>query len=134
LEKEIYYFVALIVAIMVFMIILVVIVWYDCLNPLLFKSLTSYFRATYLRKAHPDWINVPTLIVDCVSVAVAFIPEGLPIAVTARFVMPSTFTRKHVDSDPQSHHHCQSHEAEQDPVQVAEDCRDPGLSQCHLFG
>jgi sodium/potassium-transporting ATPase subunit alpha len=28
---------------------------------------------------------VAALIVDCVSVAVAFIPEGLPIAVTARY-------------------------------------------------
>lgn len=36
-----------------------------------------------MRKDHPDFINVPTLIVDCVSVAIAFIPEGLPIAVTA---------------------------------------------------
>lgn len=26
---------------------------------------------------------MPTLIVDCVSVAIAFIPEGLPIALTA---------------------------------------------------
>lgn len=37
-------------------------------------------RAAWLRKDHPGWIDVPLLIVDCVSVAVAFIPEGLPIA------------------------------------------------------
>jgi sodium/potassium-transporting ATPase subunit alpha len=57
----------MIVAIMLTMIIVVLIVW-----------------GVWLRKAHPDWITVPVLIIDCVSVAVAFIPEGLPIAVTAR--------------------------------------------------
>ncbi|KAK5125068.1 hypothetical protein LTR85_001259 [Meristemomyces frigidus] len=66
LQKEIYYFVGIIVALMLTMIIVVIAVW-----------------AGWLRKAHPDWISVPVLIVDCVSVAVAFIPEGLPIAVTA---------------------------------------------------
>ncbi|BGO93751.1 hypothetical protein NBRC10512v2_006066 [Rhodotorula toruloides] len=40
------------------------------------------FWAAFLRRRHPDFINVPTLIVDCVSVAVAFIPEGLPFCVT----------------------------------------------------
>lgn len=45
--------------------------------------LTDVLRAAYLRKSHPDWISVPLLIVDCVSVAIAFIPEGLPIALTA---------------------------------------------------
>ncbi|TFK59554.1 calcium ATPase [Pluteus cervinus] len=36
----------------------------------------------WLRRDHPGFINVPTLLVDCVSVMVAFIPEGLPICVT----------------------------------------------------
>ncbi|KAF2239689.1 calcium ATPase [Viridothelium virens] len=63
LEKEIYYFVAAIVSVMTTMVVVVVIVW-----------------ATWLRKDHADWMDVPVLIVDCVSVAVAFIPEGLPIA------------------------------------------------------
>ena len=45
--------------------------------------LTDVLRAAYLRKSHPDWISVPLLIVDCVSVTIAFIPEGLPIALTA---------------------------------------------------
>ncbi|BGP34191.1 hypothetical protein JCM10296v2_006006 [Rhodotorula toruloides] len=36
----------------------------------------------FLRRRHPDFINVPTLIVDCVSVALAFIPEGPPFCVT----------------------------------------------------
>lgn len=67
LEREIYYFVACIVTVMIVMIILVIIVW-----------------SAWLNKEHNEWINVPALVVSCVSVAVAFIPEGLPIAVTAR--------------------------------------------------
>lgn len=77
LEKEIYYFVAVIVSIMLFMVLIVIIVW-----------------ASWLRKSHPDWINVPTLIVDCVSVAVAFIPEGLPIAVTASLTIVANVMKK----------------------------------------
>ena len=50
--------------------------------------------AAWLRKAHPDWISVPVLIVDCVSVAVAFIPEGLPIAVTASLTICAQIMRK----------------------------------------
>ncbi|BGP26479.1 sodium/potassium-transporting ATPase subunit alpha [Rhodotorula toruloides] len=40
------------------------------------------FWAAFLRRKHPEFINVPTLVVGCVSVAVAFIPEGLPFCVT----------------------------------------------------
>ncbi|SGY20643.1 BQ5605_C016g08112 [Microbotryum silenes-dioicae] len=40
------------------------------------------FWAAFLRRKHPDFINVPTLLIDCVSVAIAFIPEGLPVCVT----------------------------------------------------
>lgn len=61
LEREIYYFVGIIVTIMVTMVVLVIGVW-----------------AGWLRKDHPGWISVPMLIVDCVSVAVAFIPEVRP--------------------------------------------------------
>ncbi|KAH0310243.1 cation-transporting ATPase pacL, partial [Aureobasidium melanogenum] len=77
LQKEIYIFVGIITALMVSMIILVIIVW-----------------AAWLRKDHPDWINVPTLIVDCVSIAVAFIPEGLPIAVTASLTITAGIMKK----------------------------------------
>lgn len=38
--------------------------------------------AAWLRRDHPGFITVPVLIIDCVSVAVAFIPEGLPFCVT----------------------------------------------------
>ena len=51
-------------------------------------------RAVWLRKDHPSWINVPTLIVDCVSVAIAFIPEGLPIALTASLTITANLMRK----------------------------------------
>jgi len=37
---------------------------------------------------------VPTLIVDCVSVAIAFIPEGLPIALTASLTITANTMRK----------------------------------------
>jgi P-type E1-E2 ATPase len=51
-------------------------------------------RAAWLRKAHPEWINVPTLIVNCVSVAIAFIPEGLPIAITAGLTITANMMKK----------------------------------------
>jgi sodium/potassium-transporting ATPase subunit alpha len=51
-------------------------------------------RASYLRISYPGWINVPTLIVDCVSVAIAFIPEGLPIALTASLTITAKLMRK----------------------------------------
>jgi len=51
-------------------------------------------RASYLRTSYPDWINVPTLIVDCVSVAIAFIPEGLPIALAASLTITANLMGK----------------------------------------
>ncbi|KAB2580769.1 putative h k atpase alpha protein [Lasiodiplodia theobromae] len=77
LEKEIYYFVGIIVTIMITMVVIVIAVW-----------------AGWLRRDHPDWINVSLLIVDCVSVAVAFIPEGLPIAVTASLTIVANIMRQ----------------------------------------
>ncbi|KAK3984747.1 hypothetical protein QBC44DRAFT_336401 [Cladorrhinum sp. PSN332] len=77
LEREVLNFVYVICSIMVAMIILVVILW-----------------AAWLRKTHPDWINVPNLIVACVSVAVAFIPEGLPVALTASLTISANMMRK----------------------------------------
>ncbi|KAK3328077.1 hypothetical protein B0T19DRAFT_182658 [Cercophora scortea] len=77
LEREVLNFVIVICSIMFTMIILVVILW-----------------ASWLRRDYPDWINVPTLIVDCVSVAVAFIPEGLPVALTASLTISANMMRK----------------------------------------
>lgn len=59
------------------------------------RSILTIARATWLRKDHPDWINVPNLIISCVSVAVAFIPEGLPVAVTASMTISANMMRKH---------------------------------------
>ncbi|KAK0636109.1 hypothetical protein B0T17DRAFT_482038 [Bombardia bombarda] len=77
LEREVLNFVYVICSIMLSMIILVIILW-----------------ASWLRRVYPNWINVPTLIVDCVSVAVAFIPEGLPIALTASLTISANMMRK----------------------------------------
>jgi len=77
LEREVFNFVLIICSIMFLMITIVVILW-----------------AAWLRKSYPDWINVPTLIVDCVSVAIAFIPEGLPIALTASLTISANMMRK----------------------------------------
>ncbi|KAH6894216.1 hypothetical protein B0T10DRAFT_527113 [Thelonectria olida] len=78
LEREVFNFVMVICSIMVLMIIIVVIIW-----------------ATWLHKKYPDWINVPNLIISCVSVAVAFIPEGLPVALTASMTISANMMRKH---------------------------------------
>ncbi|KAH6692711.1 calcium-transporting ATPase [Plectosphaerella plurivora] len=77
LEREVLNFVLIICAIMVVVIIAVVVVW-----------------AAWLRRVHPDWINVSNLIISCVSVAVAFIPEGLPVAVTASMTISANMMRK----------------------------------------
>ncbi|KAI9832078.1 MAG: hypothetical protein M1826_002406 [Phylliscum demangeonii] len=77
LQKEIYRFVLIIVSFMVAVILLVIVLW-----------------AAWLRKSHASWINVPTLIVDLVSVAVAFVPEGLPVAVTASLTITANTMRR----------------------------------------
>ncbi|KAJ6103579.1 hypothetical protein N7486_003801 [Penicillium sp. IBT 16267x] len=77
IEKEVFRFVALIFAIMVTWIVILASVW-----------------GGWLHKAHPDYIDVPTLIVDCVSVAIAYIPEGLPIAVTASLTITANLMKK----------------------------------------
>ncbi|KAF4447185.1 H+/K+-exchanging ATPase [Fusarium austroafricanum] len=77
LEKEVLYFVLIIASIMITMIAVVCIIW-----------------GAFLRKKHPDFINVPTLIVNCVSVAIAFIPEGLPIAITAGLTITANLMKK----------------------------------------
>lgn len=51
-------------------------------------------RAAWLRRDYPDWISVPNLIISCVSVAVAFIPEGLPVATTASLTIAANMMKK----------------------------------------
>lgn len=76
MQWEILRFVIFTVSVIVALIVLVVILW-----------------AAWLRKDHKGWINVPTLIVDIVSVAVAFIPEGLPIALTTCLIITASKMR-----------------------------------------
>lgn len=77
LQRELLYFISLIVGIMLVMIITVIIVW-----------------AAWLRIDHPGWITGAMLIVNCVSVAVAFIPEGLPIAITASLTITAKIMKR----------------------------------------
>lgn len=77
IQKEILRFVILTTCIIFSLIVLVIILW-----------------AAWLRQDHHDWINVPTLIVDIVSVAVAFMPEGLPIALTTCLIITANAMRK----------------------------------------
>ncbi|KAI5950947.1 hypothetical protein KGF54_004021 [Candida jiufengensis] len=64
LQKEIFYFVAFISGVILFLIILTIIIW-----------------CAWLHKDYPDWINVSSLIIDLVSFAVATIPESLPVSI-----------------------------------------------------
>ncbi|KAK0528291.1 hypothetical protein OC834_004105 [Tilletia horrida] len=65
LQREIFLFVVTISSIAAALCVLCVIIW-----------------GAYLRPKHPGFMSVSQLIVNVVSIAVAFIPEGLPIAVT----------------------------------------------------
>ncbi|KAF2692005.1 calcium ATPase [Lentithecium fluviatile CBS 122367] len=77
LQKEILRFVLIISSFIGCVVLLIIILW-----------------AAWLRKSHPKWINVPLLIVSCVSAAVAFIPEGLPIALTTSLTIVANIMRK----------------------------------------
>lgn len=77
LQKEIIRFVFLIVTLMITMNIIVIGVW-----------------AGYIRSAYPDYMPPALLIVNIVSVAIAFVPEGLPIALTASLTITANIMRK----------------------------------------
>jgi sodium/potassium-transporting ATPase subunit alpha len=98
IEKEVLRFVLLIFIIMVTWIVILASVWYVTPHELRYPTNASRFlpitRGGWLHKAHPDYINVATLIVDCVSVAIAYIPEGLPIAVTASLTITANLLKK----------------------------------------
>jgi sodium/potassium-transporting ATPase subunit alpha len=65
LQREILRFIVIIVSLAISIALLVVILW-----------------AAWLNKDHHGFINNSTLVIDIVSVCVAFIPEGLPACVT----------------------------------------------------
>jgi len=77
LQKEIMRFVFIIVSLMLLMNIVVIAVW-----------------AGYIRKEHPGYMPVAALIVNIVSVAIAFVPEGLPIALTASLTITANIMKK----------------------------------------
>ncbi|PIL32102.1 transporter [Ganoderma sinense ZZ0214-1] len=65
LQREILFFVLIIASLATALAVLIVILW-----------------AAWLHPKFPSYINVSGLLIDIVSVMVAFIPEGLPVAVT----------------------------------------------------
>ncbi|CAG9947487.1 unnamed protein product [Clonostachys rosea f. rosea IK726] len=77
IEKDISRFVLIISTIMIAWVLIIVAVW-----------------AGWLHKEHPDWLSVPALIVSCVSVAIAYIPEGLPVAVTSSLTITANLMKK----------------------------------------
>ena len=77
LEVEILRFVKIIVSLALATCIIVIILW-----------------AAWLRRDYPDWINTSLLIVDVVSVCVAFVPEGLPMAVTVSLTIVANKMRR----------------------------------------
>ncbi|KAF2867853.1 hypothetical protein BDV95DRAFT_163675 [Massariosphaeria phaeospora] len=77
LQKEIFRFVLIISIFITVVVVVIIVIW-----------------AAWLRKSYPDWIDVPLLIVSCVSCAVAFIPEGLPIALTTSLTITANIMRK----------------------------------------
>ncbi|KAL7276120.1 hypothetical protein RUND412_000910 [Rhizina undulata] len=78
LQLEIFRFIMVVITFVAIVILIVIILW-----------------ATWLRRDHPKWINGAQLIVDCVSIAVAFVPEGLPIALTTCLTITASVMKKH---------------------------------------
>lgn len=77
LQKDIYTFIAVICSLMVLFIVIVLILW-----------------GAWIRHTYPDYISTSGLIVAIVSVAVAFVPEGLPIALTASLTITAGLMKK----------------------------------------
>lgn len=65
LEKEIFLFVTTIASLAIGVAVICIIIW-----------------GAYLRPKHPDFMSVSSLLVNVISILVAFIPEGLPAAVS----------------------------------------------------
>jgi sodium/potassium-transporting ATPase subunit alpha len=74
LQREIFRFVVIIASLAIALDIIIIILW-----------------TTWLNKKHHGFITVPALIVNVVSVAVAFIPEGLPASVTISLSVVSLY-------------------------------------------
>ncbi|KAF8263726.1 sodium-potassium ATPase [Lactarius quietus] len=78
LQREILRFVVIIASLAAMVAIIIVILW-----------------AAWLRRSYPNYIDTSELLIDVVSVMVAFIPEGLPIAVTLSLAKVANTLSKH---------------------------------------
>lgn len=77
MQWEILRFVIMTTSIIVVLVVLIIILW-----------------CAWLNKDHKGWLTVSGLIVDIVAVAVAFIPEGLPIALTTCLIITASKMRR----------------------------------------
>ncbi|CAO1624244.1 unnamed protein product [Parajaminaea phylloscopi] len=77
LEKEIFLFVTVISSLALSLAVICIIIW-----------------GAYLRPQHRDFMSVSQMLVNIVSIIVAFIPEGLPIAVTLSLTAIAAKMRK----------------------------------------
>lgn len=77
LQKDIYTFITIICSLMIFFIVLVLILW-----------------GAWIKHDYPNYISTSGIIVVIVSVAVAFVPEGLPIALTASLTITAGLMKK----------------------------------------
>ncbi|KAH9955497.1 sodium-potassium ATPase [Russula dissimulans] len=78
LQREILRVVAIIASLATFVAIFIVVLW-----------------AAWLRRSYPNFINTSGLLIDAVSVMIAFIPDGLPIAVTLSMAKVAHTLSKH---------------------------------------
>ena len=70
LQKEIRRFVVFISVLAITTVVILLIIW-----------------AAHIRLHYPSYIDVPTMMVNCIGVMVAFIPTGLPVAVTLSLLL-----------------------------------------------
>lgn len=70
LQKELDRFIVLVALLALCMGVICVIVW-----------------AAWLRTSYPDYLNVSSMLVNVISVMIAFIPEGLPVCVTLSLLL-----------------------------------------------
>jgi len=49
---------------------------------LLTGTFTFLLWKLYLEKRHPDYLNVPGMMINVISLIVAYVPEGMPLAIT----------------------------------------------------
>ncbi|KAF5005794.1 hypothetical protein FDECE_7773, partial [Fusarium decemcellulare] len=70
IQKEITRFVKIIVCMTIFLALLILLTW-----------------AGWLRVDHPDFLSVPAMLVNVMACVVAFIPEGMPVAVALTLMM-----------------------------------------------